>query len=919
MKKLLLILFVILSVNGFSQEREKDRDYTEAQLQKMLGFVDRAGGTHNGSNIGLFFENRGKLYPRRLSQGPSGEFPINSGKHYIYRINPMVGIPGNVIQGRYTTNEEWEAVGGYHNNELSRIALSNEPATWHPVNGWPFKDAEGKPVIKSDQDSYCAYDDAKNTVSPLGIKVGQRGYTYGVKFAQNIIFYVFTITNTSTVTHNNLYFGLYNDIDVGNVSGGIAEYNDDKIGFNKEKNFLYFYDAKGFSSEWPDQKSGYFGIAFLKTPKVGGVELGITDMHYNLYNDDRDVDSIQYGLMASSPNLYNSSLGSKYFHLGTNTSLNYDDTSTIPAGGLDLVATISSGPYTIAPGDTLEFVTAIIAGNTLTETNATLSEAYKILQFDFEIAKPPQTPRLAGFAGDKKNILFWDDKAEKSLDRFTGLYDFEGYRVYRSVDKGLSWTLINDFDVVNQSGLDRGVQYSYVDTVVTNGFEYWYSVTAYDKGDSLIESLESPIGKNLSTLNTVALIPVSAAAGRTPLGVQSIEHNTDGKSNYDFIVLPVDADSIKNNYYDIGFGYTLRYDKGSLQTAVTVLINDSTKTEGKNYGIQFLAPNKFNLIDLATGDFIKENQSYASGATYSINAGMRIKLQDTTTAGNPAYLPKAGDYISINFSTHAVRNGTDTVIYPRPLTYEKPQATSDGVTFTVSKPEIIKSVSKVGGTDNVVFSFTLSDEALVKSLLYIVRVTGKGTDAGGAPFVSVYVDSANGIDTNRLFKIDTLYNFGTFEFDGIRGLIDFKSSSAPAAGNAYSVEIVKPQIPNVKDKYRITLNSAQIQPKITESMLKNIKVVPNPYLVSSLYEPEFGELRREPLRQLQFINLPSDCTIYIFTLDADLIKTIYHSSTAGTAYWDLRTDGGREIAPGMYIYVVKTKDSEYINKFAVIK
>ena len=42
-------------------------------------------------------------------------------------MNPMVGIPGNVIQGRYTTNEEWEAVGGYQNPELTQIAFSDIP------------------------------------------------------------------------------------------------------------------------------------------------------------------------------------------------------------------------------------------------------------------------------------------------------------------------------------------------------------------------------------------------------------------------------------------------------------------------------------------------------------------------------------------------------------------------------------------------------------------------------------------------------------------------------------------------------------------------------------------------------------------------------------------------------------------------
>jgi len=95
--------------------------------------------------------------------------------------------------------------------------------------------------------------------------------------------------------------------------------------------------------------------------------------------------------------------------------------------------------------------------------------------------------------------------------------------------------------------------------------------------------------------------------------------------------------------------------------------------------------------------------------------------------------------------------------------------------------------------------------------------------------------------------------------------------------------------------------------------------VPNPYMASSLYEIEYGELRREPLRQIQFINLPPECTIYIFTVDGDLVKTLHHNAINGTEPWDLRSEGGREIAPGVYLYIVKTSFSEYMERFAVIK
>ncbi|MDP3830991.1 MAG: hypothetical protein Q8Q47_06955, partial [Ignavibacteriaceae bacterium] len=363
---MLLILILTSTSIVFAQSKKEIEEKENYSFEKIFGIGDRAAGIHNASNIGLFFENRGKLYPRRITQGPSGEFPINSTKHYIYRVNPWVGIPGNVVQGLHTTNEEWEAVGGTHNNELAQVAFSDNPSTWHPINGWPIKDADGNNVIISDQDSYCVYSDSNNSVSVLGLQVAQTGYAFGINLAKNILFYKYEITNHGANDLSNLYFALYCDIDVGNVSGGVPEYLDDKIDFIKDRDLVYFFDD-GVSSEWPGGKTGLFGISLLKTPIINGQQLGVTDMHYNLYDDDLDMDSVQYGIMSSAQSLYNSSLGSRFFHIGNNTSLKFDDPATIPASGLDLVATLSSGPYNLNRGDTLVFITAFIGGETKDE------------------------------------------------------------------------------------------------------------------------------------------------------------------------------------------------------------------------------------------------------------------------------------------------------------------------------------------------------------------------------------------------------------------------------------------------------------------------------------------------------------------------------------------------------------------------
>ncbi|GAB1444081.1 hypothetical protein MASR2M39_29270 [Ignavibacteriales bacterium] len=897
-----------------------------AQLQKngggnsTLSLRDRAGGTHNASNIGLFFENRGKLYPRRLSQGPSGEFPINSGQHYIYRMNPYVGIPGNVIQGRYVTNEEWEASYGYHNNEGAKIAFSDNPASWHPTNGWPVKDADGNPIIKSDQDSYCAYNDSNNTIGILGIELHQTGYAYGVKFAQDLLFFKYQIINKSNKDYDSLYFTLCTDIDVGDASGGAPEYANDKLGFDKAKNFVWFYD-NGTTSEWPSGKTGMMGVTLLETPKINGVEVGITDFHYALYNDDEvsDLDSILYGRMASTQSLYNSSVRNKYFHIGSNTSINFDDVNTIPSSGLDLLATLSSGPYHMFPGDTLTFYTAVVAGENLTDLQENLAQAQLVHKFDYEVAKPPVTPKLSGISGDTKNTLYWDDEAERSFDNFTGQYDFEGYRLYRSVDKGIHWTLLGDFDIPNDIGIDRGIQYSFMDTSVTNGFEYWYTVTAYDRGDSTLEPLESPLGKNLEQVNIVSLAPFSSALGRTPVSVESIRPVGLGTSNYVLNITPDDNLNLLSGEYVVGFNYVHRTERGVLKTTLSPVFTDSSNTPPEKYGVYFKAPNLFDFVNLTTGENIKIDNNYNwtnPNQVISIpGSGVRIRI--TTPPGTPEeFRPKKGDLITLSFSVD-VTKGNDTLIKPRPFFFDKLQATSDGIVFSMSKPNPVKNFSKIGGTDLFTLDFTSVDETLLKNTLYFIEVKSRGFDSKGEGFVSIEVrDTAAGAPT---ISFDTVYTLSNISFNGLRGRLEFTAGNPPQPGNLFSLTSIKPKAPGIRDKFAFTLKAPVVNNDVIKSGLNKIRVVPNPYVVSSLYEPEFGELRMEPLRQIQFINLPPECTIHIFTVDADLIKTIEHSAQNGTAIWDLKTQGGREIASGMYMYVVKSKDGEYIDRFAVIK
>jgi hypothetical protein len=87
---------------------------------------------------------------------------------------------------------------------------------------------------------------------------------------------------------------------------------------------------------------------------------------------------------------------------------------------------------------------------------------------------------------------------------------------------------------------------------------------------------------------------------------------------------------------------------------------------------------------------------------------------------------------------------------------------------------------------------------------------------------------------------------------------------------------------------------------------REIYVVPNPFKRSTDFQ-ESGP-------RVVFANLPTQCTIRIFTEAADHLATLEHgpgqpaSRTPTSREWDLRSDAGLPLAPGIYIFYVEGTD-----------
>ena len=123
-------------------------------------------------------------------------------------------------------------------------------------------------------------------------------------------------------------------------------------------------------------------------------------------------------------------------------------------------------------------------------------------------------------------------------------------------------------------------------------------------------------------------------------------------------------------------------------------------------------------------------------------------------------------------------------------------------------------------------------------------------------------------------------------------------------------------IENSKGTTVLDRNFVQVYPGVLPTTnLSDVGVVPNPYRVNS------GFKETEHFRQIRFTNLPSQCTIKIFTLTGEKVSIIDHDNEeSGNAWWDMRTINNQEIAPGLYIFHVEApQNKSYIGKFAVIR
>ena len=154
-----------------------------------------------------------------------------------------------------------------------------------------------------------------------------------------------------------------------------------------------------------------------------------------------------------------------------------------------------------------------------------------------------------------------------------------------------------------------------------------------------------------------------------------------------------------------------------------------------------------------------------------------------------------------------------------------------------------------------------------------------------------------------------------------------------SAGDVFTVEMGGVSAPQDGDEFLLTTKGESADVENIEADLGKIRVVPNPYFVTN------RAVTSEGTDKVFFTHLPPRCTIRIYTLAGELVRTIEHISTepyspddrssqgdkGGTASFELLNRYNQALASGVYIFHVEARDESdavvgnKIGRFAIIR
>ena len=129
-----------------------------------------------------------------------------------------------------------------------------------------------------------------------------------------------------------------------------------------------------------------------------------------------------------------------------------------------------------------------------------------------------------------------------------------------------------------------------------------------------------------------------------------------------------------------------------------------------------------------------------------------------------------------------------------------------------------------------------------------------------------------------------------------------------------STNVLEPGVALHSSPFYTRTNKGASMLKPPAASIDNVVIVPNPFVISNTSLQYIGEQN-----SIKFWNLPTACTINIFTERGDKIYTYEHEGS-GVASWNLLTSSRQIIVSGIYVATFETPGGDKaIRKFVVVR
>jgi len=643
----------------------------------------------------------------------------------------------------------------------------------------------------------------------------------------------------------------------------------------------------------------------------------------------------------------------------------------------DYAPIFGSGNFNLNKGETQRISCALMGAYEEVPSLNSGGDPYKLIEkkktvqliyeSDYQFAMPPIMPTLQATAEDGKVILTWNNAAEKNTREpmLGGKNDFEGYKLYKSTDREFSDArrVYNAFgdpagkvpifqcdlnnDVYGHTdyalvqgesyflGRNTGIRHSYIDEDVENGRRYYYALVAYDRGIDKPGAQVAP-AENTSSIkvneqeeiishskNVAIVTPHQYSAGfvspeleiETPdniVGTGKVSFNVVSKmglksGNIYSLEFIVDTIRTYPGFPDMGYkyrniGYIIKD-----STNNNILIHETPEhytadhiKRDVNNDFYYLKSEEPLVSDIFDGISLTLNMD-------SIKTTKKALRESGWISGNS---PIDTSYIDQNYQYFKWQTEIEWTENDITIT---PKASDIDILQTVIMGRTISSFDK----SNLLF-----DQALNMKLK---NMQFQDSTGNGPYLLDAVAYDANGNGTFDKIEDDIVIGYNNNGKLTPIFVINFRKadteSEYPDPGDVYRLDTKRPFA--ASDEFIIKVKEPTEEMKQNAEDLDAIKVVPNPYIVTNKMEPAVANRFINQKRRIMFTHIPAQCKIKIFNTSGYLIKEINVNNSKGNGIykWNMLTKEGLEIAPGIYFYHLKSKESgkEKMGKFAVIK